>query len=651
MMKFKFQKHSQLMRKTMKPIHKFLLLACLLCSSLQLQAFDSVTVVLQANDPRIIKTAPTENGQSYTITVTGTYSMWPEFTAYGVDAMYGYHVPSRQLSTGYWPLEMYKNNDTNSTWKLNVYSLPLAVHYPDTIPTLAQSLELSSRYNSPGYSLKTMIQPFNHIGFRFNNVPLNNYLPIKRNFRLGDHTFSFTWIGDGNEISLQILDSLISRTEKGVMGGYADNSGSLTVKIEKTKNIVFCDVQATWKGDNTFQLQVDASIFTDSLKNVTEEQFQKGKIGLFDNDYFLCPSRIECDKSDSIQDSLAIGLLVDRSGSMTLAIDSLKDTTIRMNAIKIAASKFLDGMKIQDSAFVMSFATQVTLDQDWTNNKSLLKSAVNSLEADGWTSLYEALMKGIIKVRTAKNPVKGIVLLSDGSDQHHPDSTHRKIYYESVLKEIKGSPTKVPIYCISLGLSKNPEDVAGVDTLKLIARESGGEFYLINSARELDSVYANLRTKDILKKKCCKIIYDVPPCEGPHDTVRVVTLVLPFEGKNVIRTFTYRTKCGLTDTTTSVFNEYDKTFNQPNTTLFVSDIAPNPGNGYAVIAYELPNYGNVSIAVFDQDGTPVRTFLDGYQDTGRYRLNIDLMTEPPGMYTVVIKHGAETISRKMLIVK
>lgn len=632
----------------MKPIQKFLLLACLLCSSMNLYAFDSTIVVLQANDPRIIKTAPTENGQSYTITVTGTYSMWPEFTAYGVDAMYVYHVPSRQLTTGYWPMEMYKNANPNDPWKLNVYSLALPVHYPSIIPTDSQLIEISSKYNAPGYSLKTRIHPFKHIGFRFNDAPLNNYLPIQRNFRLGDHTYSFTWVGDGKEISLQILDSLISRTEKGVMGGYADNTGSLTVKIEKTKNIVFCDVQATVKG-STFQLQLDASIFTDSLKNVTEDQFRKGKVGLFDNDNFLCPIDIQCDKTDSIQDSLAIGLLVDRSGSMTLPIDSLKDTTIRMNAIKIAVNKFLDGMKKQDSAFAMSFATQVTLDQDWTNNIALLKNAVNGLQADGWTSLYEAIIKGVTKVRLAPNPVKAIVLLSDGSDQHHPDSTHRKIYYDSVLRVLKSSPTKVPIYCISLGLSKNPEDVAGVDTLKLIARESGGEFYLINSARELNEVYINLRTSDILKKKCCKIIYEIPPCKDPSDTVRVVTLVFPVNGKDVIRTFTYNLKCS--DTITSVFDEMDDSLPYTGEAFNVSEIAPNPSSGFTSIAYELPFYANVSIAVFNQDGTPVRTFLDGYQDTGRYRLNIDLMTEPPGMYTIVIKHGTETISRKMLIVR
>lgn len=647
MMKSIVQSHSQLMRNTMKTLQHMLFWACLLCSGVNLYAFDDTTIVLQANDSKIITTAPSILGQSYTITVTGTYSMWPEFTAYGVDAMYVYHVPSKQLTTGFWPMEAYENQTT--LWKMPVYLLPLAVQYPDVIPTDSQISEISRRYNAPGYSLKTRIHPFKHIGFRFNDAPLNNYLPIQRPFRLSDHTYTFTWIGDGKEISLRILDSVISRTEKGIQGGYADNSGSLTVKIEKTKNLVFCDVQAKQQTDSTFELEVDVSVLTDSLQNVTESQFRSGKIGLFDKDYFICPTEVICETRTGIQDSLDIGLLVDRSGSMTLEIDKALDTSIRINAIKVAANKFIDSMKVQDRGFVMSFATQVTLDQDWTNNKQLLKNAIGQIQAEGWTSLYEAIIKGLDKVRKGTNPVKGIVLLSDGSDQHHPDSINRKIYYDAVLKEIKSSPIKVPIYCISLGLSKDPEDLAGVDTLKLIARESGGQFYLINSARELNDVYANLRTREILRKKCCKIIYKVPKCENKGDTVRVVTLVLPVQGKIITRNFTYRTKC---DTKyNSIFEEYDDMLISNGEPFNVSDIAPNPGNGLAALAYEIPTYGNVSIAIFNQDGVPIRTLLDGFQDIGRYRLNVDLSSEPQGMYSIVIRHGTETISRKMYIVR
>jgi Mg-chelatase subunit ChlD len=500
----------------------------------------------------------------------------------------------------------------------------------------------------PGYSLKNRIHPFAHMGFRFNNAPLKNFLAINRPFRNGDHTYSFTWIGDGNEISLQILDSLISRTERGVSGSYSDNSGSLTVKIEKTKNLVVCDVQPKKLTDSTFEIEVDVAVFTDSLIADSKNTFDTGLVAVFEKDYFLCPDRIECGIKEEMQDSLAIGLLIDRSGSMLLPIDSVTDTTIRIDAIKSAANNYINTMQIADESFLMSFATFVTLDQDWTNDKTLLRNAVNALQAEGWTSLYETVIKGIDKVRANTKPVKGIILLSDGADQHHPDSTNRKIYYSSVLKKIQESPIKVPIYCISLGLSSNPEDVAGRDTLKLIARESGGQYYLINSAKELNDLYADLRTEAIFRKKCCKIVYKVPKCKDKSDTIRTVTVVFPFEGKILTKSLTYRTKCD--STVNSVFEELDVLLPQGDP-FQVSELSPNPGSGISSFAYEIPMYGNVSISIINQEGLPIRTLLNAPQDIGRYRLNIDLSSEPQGMYSIVIQHGGEVISKKMMIVR
>jgi hypothetical protein len=305
-------------------------------------------------------------------------------------------------------------------------------------------------------------------------------------------------------------------------------------------------------------------------------------------------------------------------------------------------------MQPSDESFLMSFATFVTLDQDWTNNKTLLSNALNGLVADGWTSLYEALNKGIDKVRANTKPIKGIILLSDGADQHHPDSTDRKIYYRSVLEKIQQSPIKVPIYCISLGLSKNPEDVAGRDTLKLIARESGGRYFQINSAKELSDLYADIRTEEIFKKKCCKIVYKVPPCKDKSDTVRSVTVVFPYEGKILTKSLTYRTKC---DTTwNSISEELDELLplGEP---FQVSEVSPNPGSGMASFAYEIPMYGNVSISIVNQEGVPIRTLLNASQDMGRYRLNVDLSSEPAGAYTIVMQYGGEIISRKMILVR
>ena len=114
------------------------------------------------------------------------------------------------------------------------------------------------------------------------------------------------------------------------------------------------------------------------------------------------------------------------------------------------------------------------------------------------------------------------------------------------------------------------------------------------------------------------------------------------------KTLTYRTKCD--STFNSVFEELDVLL--PKGDPFqVSELSPNPGSGIASFAYEIPMYGNVSISIVNQEGLPIRTLLNASQDIGRYRLNIDLSSEPQGMYSIVIQHGGEVISKKMMIVR
>jgi hypothetical protein len=122
---------------------------------------------------------------------------------------------------------------------------------------------------------------------------------------------------------------------------------------------------------------------------------------------------------------------------------------------------------------------------------------------------------------------------------------------------------------------------------------------------------------------------------------------LPYEGKIVTKTVTYRTKC---DAPISVEDDFELVLNNLDP-FQVSDISPNPGSGMASFAYEIPSYQNVSISILNQEGNIIRTLLNAPQDIGRYRLNIDLSSEPQGMYSIIIQHGGDVISRKMMIVR
>jgi hypothetical protein len=78
---------------------------------------------------------------------------------------------------------------------------------------------------------------------------------------------------------------------------------------------------------------------------------------------------------------------------------------------------------------------------------------------------------------------------------------------------------------------------------------------------------------------------------------------------------------------------------------------PNPSNGQATLGYEVSRYGNVSIDIYAQDGSLVRSILNAPQDQGRYKIVIDMTSEVQGYYSVIIKIDGLTIMRPMIITK
>lgn len=183
--------------------------------------------------------------------------------------------------------------------------------------------------------------------------------------------------------------------------------------------------------------------------------------------------------------------------------------------------------------------------------------------------------------------------------------------------------------------------------MKELARLTRGKTFEVYSSASLDSVYQQL-TREVINDRCCVIRVPVPPCRGVCDTLRTIKVFMPVNGKVEINTITYRTKCDSVNTTvdeTNVFINYGD-MDSP-----VSELMPNPSNGHTVLAYEVGTYGNVSIEIYAQDGTLIRTILNAPQDQGRYKIALDLSGEPQGYYSVVIKIDGMTIMRPMIITK
>src|SRR3972149_5713552 len=130
---------------------------------------------------------------------------------------------------------------------------------------------------------------------------------------------------------------------------------------------------------------------------------------------------------------LAVVLVLDVSGSMKGK--PLEDA-------KSAARTFVELMKPQDQIAVVAFGSGSQIVSGLSNDESSLLAAIDKLEAQGETALYDAIISGLDTVSGAPTAHKSLVVLSDGRDSKSVTPL------EAVLKRAK--ETKIPIFGVGL---------------------------------------------------------------------------------------------------------------------------------------------------------------------------------------------------------
>jgi VWFA-related protein len=194
-----------------------------------------------------------------------------------------------------------------------------------------------------------------------------------------------------------------------------------------------------------------------------------------ENDTAMVPQQVT--GSGDLQELITM-LVMDVSGSM--------GTAGKLEAAKTAALEYIDQMRPNDKAGLISYNTQVKIIQPVTSDKSKLKDAVNILESGGDTSMYDAL----IQAEFALEPLSGrkaIILLTDGLDNHS------RFTATDVLNTI--GPSGLSISTIGLGnASQNRSNMTALDekALNSLAENAGGSYSFVEDPQGLQSLYAQL---------------------------------------------------------------------------------------------------------------------------------------------------------------
>jgi VWFA-related protein len=174
---------------------------------------------------------------------------------------------------------------------------------------------------------------------------------------------------------------------------------------------------------------------------------------------------------------LTLGILVDKSPSVARVFADEKS----------AAISFLDTtLKPGDLAMVISFDRSVTLEQDFTENKRLLRDAISVLALGPGTSIYDAVYLACKEQFGKESGRKAIILISDGQD------TSSKIRLNEALHAAHQSDAV--IYSISnrIGGFFDIRGSGDPETLKRFSLETGGTIFFVGGRSDLTEVFSEI---------------------------------------------------------------------------------------------------------------------------------------------------------------
>ncbi len=186
-------------------------------------------------------------------------------------------------------------------------------------------------------------------------------------------------------------------------------------------------------------------------------------------------------------------LAIDASSSM-LADDFSPN---RLEAAKQAALLFIDSLPSSSNLGIISFAGTSFVDSQVSQDHNAIKKAVQAIEAKrvGGTDIGEAIITASNLLSTSQNP-KVIILLTDGRSNVGQEVNDAIAY---------ANTNKITINTIGIGTiaGGNIEDEITLtldeDTLKNIAKETSGSYFLASSNEDLVDAYSSLL--DISDKK------------------------------------------------------------------------------------------------------------------------------------------------------
>jgi Ca-activated chloride channel homolog len=196
---------------------------------------------------------------------------------------------------------------------------------------------------------------------------------------------------------------------------------------------------------------------------------------------------------------------------LLFAIDTSASMAASLPQVQRAALGFLERVLTpRDRAALLTFSDSPVLRAPFTGNLELLAGALAGLNAERGTALYDSLVFGLSYMKGVQHGQAALLLFTDGGDHVS------RLTFDEALEFARRSG--VAIYAIGARIPRL--DLQVRSHLARLAEETGGRSFFIDSAAELDGVYAaiadELRSRYLLAYQP-----KAPPRQGEFRQVEV----------------------------------------------------------------------------------------------------------------------------------
>lgn len=189
-------------------------------------------------------------------------------------------------------------------------------------------------------------------------------------------------------------------------------------------------------------------------------------------------------KIESFQEAnapMSIVMALDASGSMRPALD----------AVKAAATTFVQALRPSDPLALVQFSDRVVVEHELSTRRQLTLDAIAGHQALGGTALWDALHDSMAYLQRQPGR-RAVVVLTDGRDENNPGTAPGSMHtLADVLAQVR--ETETTVYAIGLGPRVDHEGLARV------AEASGGAAYFPEDASQLADRYR--RVVDDLRRR------------------------------------------------------------------------------------------------------------------------------------------------------